>query len=271
MALRMSTLLLRTLREDPAEAEVPSHRLLVRAGYVRRLAPGIYTYLPLGRIVLANIERVVREEMDAIGGQEVLFPAHHPEGVLRSVGPVGRLRRLAVHAVRPQARGVPPGADARGALHHAGEGRDVVVQGVPEDHLPDPDEVPRRGPAAGRHPARSRVPHEGLVLVRPRRGGPPGRVRPAPRGLHPDLRPAGDRLPDRAGRLGRDGRDGVRGVPGDRAERRGHVRVRHGQRLRRERRGRDDRRAAVAGGGAPGHGGARHARARRRSRRSSRG
>jgi prolyl-tRNA synthetase len=78
VALRMSTLLLRTLREDPAEAEVPSHRMLLRAGYVRRLAPGIYTYLPLGRLVLANIERIVREEMLAIGGQEVLFPAIIP-------------------------------------------------------------------------------------------------------------------------------------------------------------------------------------------------
>ena len=73
--LRMSTLFLRTLREDPADAEVPSHRLLVRAGYVRRVAPGIYSWLPLGLKVLRNIERVVREEMDAMGGQEVQFPA----------------------------------------------------------------------------------------------------------------------------------------------------------------------------------------------------
>ena len=60
MILRLSTLFLRTLREDPADAEVPSHRLLVRAGYVRRAAPGIYSYLPLGWRVLRNIERVVR-------------------------------------------------------------------------------------------------------------------------------------------------------------------------------------------------------------------
>ena len=74
MILRMSTLFLRTLREDPADAEVPSHRLLVRAGYIRRAAPGIYTWLPLGLRVLRNIERIVREEMDAIGAQEVHFP-----------------------------------------------------------------------------------------------------------------------------------------------------------------------------------------------------
>ncbi len=78
MVLRMSTLFLRTLREDPADAEVPSHRLLVRAGYIRRAAPGIYTWLPLGLRVLRNVERVVREEMDAAGSQELLFPALLP-------------------------------------------------------------------------------------------------------------------------------------------------------------------------------------------------
>ena len=77
--LRMSTLFLRTLREDPADAEVPSHRLLVRGGYVRRVAPGIYTWLPLGLKVLDRVARVVREEMDRMGGQEVLFPALLPK------------------------------------------------------------------------------------------------------------------------------------------------------------------------------------------------
>jgi len=78
MILRMSTLFVRTLREDPADAEVPSHRLLVRAGYIRRAAPGIYSWLPLGYKVLRNVERIVREEMDAIGAQEVHFPALLP-------------------------------------------------------------------------------------------------------------------------------------------------------------------------------------------------
>jgi prolyl-tRNA synthetase len=74
----MSQLFFRTLREDPADAEVPSHRWLVRAGYIRRAAPGIYSWLPLGLRVLANVEQVVREEMDAIGAQEVRFPALLP-------------------------------------------------------------------------------------------------------------------------------------------------------------------------------------------------
>jgi prolyl-tRNA synthetase len=74
----MSELFLRTLRDDPADAEVASHKLLIRAGYVRPVAPGLYSWLPLGLRVLRNIERVVREEMNAIGGQELLFPALVP-------------------------------------------------------------------------------------------------------------------------------------------------------------------------------------------------
>src|SRR4051794_20827137 len=73
--LRMSTLFLRTLRDDPADAEVPSHRLLVRAGYIRRSAPGVLSWLPRGYRVFRIVERVVREEMDAMGAQEVPFPA----------------------------------------------------------------------------------------------------------------------------------------------------------------------------------------------------
>ena len=76
----MSELFLRTLREDPADAEVPSHKLLIRAGYVRPIGPGLFSWLPLGLRVLRNIERIVREEMNAIGGQEILFPALLPRG-----------------------------------------------------------------------------------------------------------------------------------------------------------------------------------------------
>lgn len=78
MILRMSRLFVRTLREDPADAEVPSHKLLVRAGYIRRAAPGIYTWLPLGLRVLRRIEAIIREEMDGIGAQELSFPALLP-------------------------------------------------------------------------------------------------------------------------------------------------------------------------------------------------
>ncbi|MCX6485080.1 MAG: proline--tRNA ligase [Rhodoluna sp.] len=78
MPIRLSTLFLRTLREDPADAEVESHKLLLRAGYIRRAAAGIYTWLPLGLAVKAKIEQIVREEMAVAGAQEVFFPALLP-------------------------------------------------------------------------------------------------------------------------------------------------------------------------------------------------
>lgn len=86
MLLRMSTLLLRTLREDPADAEVPSHRLLLRAGYLRRAAPGGYTWLPLGKLVLDRITEIVRSELTAIGDQEMHFPALLPAEPYRTSG-----------------------------------------------------------------------------------------------------------------------------------------------------------------------------------------
>ncbi|SFT74727.1 prolyl-tRNA synthetase [Geodermatophilus amargosae] len=86
MLLRMSSLFLRTLRDDPADAEVPSHRLLVRGGYIRRAAPGGFTWLPLGYRVFRNVERVVREEMDRMGAQEVHFPALLPREPYEATG-----------------------------------------------------------------------------------------------------------------------------------------------------------------------------------------
>ncbi|MFE7311220.1 proline--tRNA ligase, partial [Streptomyces sp. NPDC057546] len=83
---RMSRLMIKTLRDDPADAETLNHKLLVRASYVRRTAAGIWTWLPLGKKVLENITRVVREEMDAIGGQEVLLPALLPKEAYEASG-----------------------------------------------------------------------------------------------------------------------------------------------------------------------------------------
>jgi prolyl-tRNA synthetase len=86
MVQRMSRLMLKTLRDDPADAETASHRLLVRAGYVRRSSAGVWSWLPLGKRVLDNVTRVVREEMDAIGGQEVLLPALLPRETYDATG-----------------------------------------------------------------------------------------------------------------------------------------------------------------------------------------
>jgi prolyl-tRNA synthetase len=84
--MRLSSLFFTTLRDDPADAEMPSHRLLVRAGYVRQLGSGIYSLLPLGFRVNKRVEQVVREEMDRIGCQEMEMPVVHPADVWRASG-----------------------------------------------------------------------------------------------------------------------------------------------------------------------------------------
>ena len=82
----MSTLFVRTLRDNPVDAEVPSHRLLVRAGYIRRAAPGGYTWLPLGWRVYQHVAEIIRQEMDNIGAQEVNFPAMLPREPYEATG-----------------------------------------------------------------------------------------------------------------------------------------------------------------------------------------
>ncbi|MEQ9234822.1 proline--tRNA ligase [Coleofasciculus sp. E2-BRE-01] len=84
--MRLSQMLLVTLREDPAEAEIPSHKLLVRAGYIRRIGSGIYAYLPLMWRVLQKVSQIVREEMNATGAQECLLPQLQPSDLWRESG-----------------------------------------------------------------------------------------------------------------------------------------------------------------------------------------
>ena len=86
MPIRLSSLFLRTLREDPSEADVAGHKLLLRAGYIRRAGAGLYTWLPLGLAVKAKIEQVVREEMANAGAQEVFFPALLPREPFEATG-----------------------------------------------------------------------------------------------------------------------------------------------------------------------------------------
>ncbi len=84
--MRMSRLFSQTLRDVPAEADIPSHQLLLKAGLVRSLAAGIYSYLPLGRRALNKIENIIREEIDAIGGQEISMPVVHPADIWKQTG-----------------------------------------------------------------------------------------------------------------------------------------------------------------------------------------
>jgi prolyl-tRNA synthetase len=100
--MRLSTLFFASLRDDPAEAEMASHRLLVRAGYVRQLGAGIYSLLPLGFRVQKRIEQVIREEIDAIGGQEMEMPVVHPADLWRESG---RYQKIGPEMVRFKDRG----------------------------------------------------------------------------------------------------------------------------------------------------------------------
>ena len=128
--MRMSTLFLRTLREDPAEAEVPSHRLLLRAGYIRRAAPGGYTWLPLGKLVLDRVAAVVREEMAAIGGQEVAFPALLPREPYETSGRWTEYGDDIFTLEGPARRRLPARAHPRGDVHAAGAGPVLAPTGT---------------------------------------------------------------------------------------------------------------------------------------------
>ena len=126
----MSELFLRTLRDDPADAEVPSHKLLIRAGYVRPIGPGLYSWLPLGLRVLRKIEKIVRDEMNAIGGQEILFPALLPRGALRGDEPLDRVRRRRVPASGPPPQRLSARPDSRRVVHADGQGGVQPLQGL---------------------------------------------------------------------------------------------------------------------------------------------
>ncbi|MCK5227469.1 MAG: proline--tRNA ligase, partial [Desulfobulbaceae bacterium] len=84
--MRFSQLLLPTLKETPAEAEVVSHQLMLRAGFIRKLTSGIYTYLPLGLASIRKVERIVREEMNRAGAQELLMPMVQPADLWQESG-----------------------------------------------------------------------------------------------------------------------------------------------------------------------------------------
>jgi prolyl-tRNA synthetase len=100
--MRLSELFFTTLRDDPGEAEMPSHRLLLRAGYLRQLGAGIYSLLPLGKKVSDRVEQIIREEIDAIGGQEMEMPVVHPAEVWKESG---RYAKIGPELVRFKDRG----------------------------------------------------------------------------------------------------------------------------------------------------------------------
>ena len=166
MIARASQLFLPTLRDAPADAEAVSHKLLVRAGYIRQVGAGLWSFLPLGWRVHRKVEQIVREEMDAIGAQEFLAPVLTPVELWEATGRDKIAEIFRTHGPRRSA--VHPADHARGDVH-VPRPRDPVVQGAAAALVPLPDEGSRRASSARRPAPRPRVHHEGRVLVRPRR------------------------------------------------------------------------------------------------------
>ena len=164
IAMRLSHSFVPTLKETPAEAQIASHRLMLRAGLVRQTSAGIYAWLPLGFRVLKNIERIVREEQDAAGAQEVLMPTIQPAELWRESGrydDYGKemLRIVDRHDARDAVR-----PDQRGDDHRPVPPIGEELPRAAADPLPHPVEVPRRGAPALRRDARARVPDEGRAI-----------------------------------------------------------------------------------------------------------
>ena len=176
MVQRQSTLFLPTLREDPADAEAVSHKLLVRAGLIRQLVTGLWTFLPAGWRVHEKIVQIIREEMNAIGGQEMFMPVLAPAELWQKTGryPIPELLKVSDRGGREFVLV----HDARGD-DHVPCARAGLLPRAAEDPLPLPDEGARRAAAARRADPGARVRDEGRVLVRPRRRGP-RRARSAP-------------------------------------------------------------------------------------------
>ncbi len=149
--MRASRYLIATLKETPADAEVISHQLMLRAGLIRKLASGLYTWLPMGLRVLRKVERIVREEMDRAGAQEVLMPGVQPAELWQESG---RWEQYGAELLRlqgpPRAR-LLPRPDPRGSDHRPGAQRDQELQGScrPTSTRSRPSSATRRRPRFG--------------------------------------------------------------------------------------------------------------------------
>ena len=195
--MRWSQMHIPTLREDPADADAPSHRLLLRAGYIRQLMAGHYSLLPLAVRVRAKVIEIIRQEMNRIGAQEVLLPTMHPAEIWERSGRweiMGEeMFRLTDRKGARRRAGHDPRGDLRGPGHRA-----ELAQAAAAGLVPVPDQVPGRAAAPGRPAADPRVHHEGLLQLRPGRGRAGRVLRPAPRRLPAHLRAA--RHPGHPGR-----------------------------------------------------------------------
>ena len=164
--MKMSTIFLHTLKEEPRDAEVVSHKLMLRASMIKKLASGIYSYLPYGLKALRKVEKIIREEMNAAGAQEVLMPAVQPSEIWKESG---RWSLYGKELLRV--------SDRKDAEFVIGPTHEEVITDIVRDEVhsykdtplepvPDPDQVPRRDQAALRRHEGPRIHHEGCLFLR---------------------------------------------------------------------------------------------------------
>ena len=170
--MRWSRLHIPTLRDDPAEAEVASHKLLLRAGYVRQLSAGLFCYLYLAQRSLRKIEQIVREEMDAIGAQEIYTPELHPAEVWKQSGRWNSIGNDMFRLKDRWGRDLCLGMTEEEVVTNLALGELRSYKPASAGLVPDPGEVSRRATAQGRPDARPSLHHEGLLHVRHGQGGP---------------------------------------------------------------------------------------------------
>ena len=184
---RLSQLLLPTERQPPADAEALSHKLMVRAGLVRQVGTGLWRWLPAGWRVHQNVVQIVREEMDRVGGQEMLMPVITPAELWKKTGRYG-ISEVFRLKDRRDAELVLAMTHEEAVTTHVAAGGALLPRPA-QAALPLPDQGARRAAAARRRAADARVHHEGRLLLRPRPGGPRRELRDARRRLRPRLRP----------------------------------------------------------------------------------
>ena len=164
---RLSSYFLPTLREDPADAEAVSHRLMMRAGLIRQLGAGLWTFLPAGYRVVKRVEQIIREEIDAIGGQEMLMPVLQPAELWRRTGRYELDELFKLKDRKDAELALAMTHEENLTFHVAREVRSY--RELPHDPLPRADQGARRAAAARRGAANAGVHDEGLVQLRPRR------------------------------------------------------------------------------------------------------
>ena len=168
--MRLSRSFLPVLKESPSDAQIVSHKLMLRAGLVRQTAAGIYAWLPLGFRVLKKIEQIVREEQDRAGAIELLMPTLQSADLWRQSGRYDAYGPEMLRIKDRHEREMLYGPTNEEMITDIFQGRRQELPRPAAHPLPHPVEVPRRGPPALRRDARPRIPDEGRLFVRPRRG-----------------------------------------------------------------------------------------------------